>query len=241
LNIEIVTRIETVIQGDAESVTNQNRDSVRRAIQENLDQVLRRHRELCGRFPRDADFCLTTERIRELREQAAGRSCFVDRRIKQATRLTRDAQEPIALAAHTEAWTALSPKRCQALLDGEGGGGQNAEGTGLTDQENARRNYDPSSCKWVADLPRRIVNAPGCNSTSRTRVCTGYVICNQLEGGGRFIRMSTCRPQFCGAGDQNAANCTKDLSYFSQKPPEEQREFLSPRLKNILSGQATEQ
>jgi hypothetical protein len=230
-----------VTQDDRDSITPQNRDAVRRAIDENLEQVLTRHREFCGRFPRDPDFCLSSDMIRELREAAAGRSCFVDRRIKQANRRTRDGQTPILLSGHLEEWQALTPKRCQTLLDRDGGGGPNPDGTGLTDQENSPRNYNPTTCKWVTDLPRRIVSAPGCNSTSRTRVCTGYVICDQLEGEGRFIRMSTCRPQYCGPGDQNAVNCTKDLSYFSQKPPQEGREFLSPRLKNILSGQGSEQ
>ena len=103
------------------------------------------------------------------------------------------------------------------------------------EDEKSPRNYNADSCEWVSDLPRRIVHGPSCGRYSNS-ICTGYVVCDQKVGGGKFVRMSTCGPEYCGATKRDAVNCTKQGNYFSRKPKDESREFVTPKLKKIFSG-----
>ena len=86
-------------------------------------------------------------------------------------------------------------------------------------------------------MPRKIVNGPGCTTAGRTQMCVGYVVCEQKEGGGKFVRMSTCGADKCGHQDSEAVNCTKDLNYFSSRPIDEAKHFVSPALKQIFSSE----
>lgn len=104
-------------------------------------------------------------------------------------------------------------------------------GTNVDEQEANGRNYDPESCEWVPDMPRRILQGPACGRTP-SRICSGYVICNLREGEGRFIRMSSCSPELCGQGD--AKSCTKDRRYFSSKPSDETRNFMNRNLRDVI-------
>lgn len=104
-------------------------------------------------------------------------------------------------------------------------------GDGGDEQEANGRNYDPESCEWVPDMPRRILQGPSCGRTP-SRICSGYVICNLREGEGRFIRMSTCSPELCGQGDAKA--CTKDRRYFSSRPTGETRNFMNRNLRDVI-------
>lgn len=103
------------------------------------------------------------------------------------------------------------------------------------EDEKSPRNYNAETCDWVTDLPRRIVHGPSCGRYNNS-ICTGYVVCDQKVGGGKFVRMSTCGPEYCGASKRDAVNCTKQGSYFSRKPADETREFVTPKLKKIFSG-----
>lgn len=105
----------------------------------------------------------------------------------------------------------------------------------VNEDEKNPRNYRPDTCEWVEDLPKKIANGPGCGGSSRSRICTGYVICNQKVGGGKFIRMSTCRPEFCGPTRGDAINCTKDMRYFSERPYGEKKLFMTKKVKKVLS------
>ena len=102
------------------------------------------------------------------------------------------------------------------------------------------RNYDSSTCIWASDMPRRIVNGPSCGKT-RPGICTGYVICKQKDSDAKFVRMSTCRPEFCGAGDEMAKKCTQDQRYFSTKPADENKEFATQKIRKALTSGASEQ
>ncbi len=93
---------------------------------------------------------------------------------------------------------------------------------------------NPDSCKWVTDLPRRIINSPGCTASTRNRICTGFVSCEQRQGGARLIRLSTCRAEHCGNGDANAVSCTKDMSHSSSRPSPEAIETVSPRVNQAV-------
>lgn len=110
-----------------------------------------------------------------------------------------------------------------------------------SDDEKTPRNYKPETCRWVNDLPRKIVNGPGCGPKNRSKICTGYVICEQKEGGAKFIRMSTCSPDKCGGSDEDAVKCTKDMGYYSMKPQGEEKLFMTPELKKVLSNGSTRQ
>lgn len=103
------------------------------------------------------------------------------------------------------------------------------------EDEKSPRNYNAETCKWVSDMPRRIVVGPGCGGKSKSRMCVGYVVCEQKNGGGKFVRQSTCGADKCGEGD--AVKCTKDQYYFSTKPADETQQFVSPRLKQIMSSE----
>ena len=103
------------------------------------------------------------------------------------------------------------------------------------EDEQSPKNYKAETCKWVNDLPRRIHVGPGCGGKSRSRMCTGYVVCEQKVGGGKFIRQSTCAADKCGEGD--AVACTKDQYFFSTKPSDMEKQFVSPKLKEILSSE----
>jgi hypothetical protein len=155
---------------------------------------------------------------------------------------TADKIQIVDTTKHDQEWEALSsPKDCKVLLEKDKRPSVPESAViDENDDEKSPRNYDTSTCKWVSDLPRKIVNGPGCSKTSRSRICTGYVVCNQKEGHGKFIRMSSCRSEFCGNGDNNAVRCTKDQGYFSERPSGEGKLFMSQRLKKILSG-ASEQ
>lgn len=111
----------------------------------------------------------------------------------------------------------------------------------VSDDEKTPRNYKPETCRWVNDLPRKVVNGPGCGPKNRSMICTGYVICEQKQGGAKFIRMSTCAADKCGASDEDAVRCTKDMGYYSMKPKGEAKLFMSPELKKILSNGASRQ
>jgi hypothetical protein len=97
----------------------------------------------------------------------------------------------------------------------------------------SNRNYKPSTCEWVQDIPRKIIQAPGC-SREGTRICTGYVVCEQKVGGGKFTRMSTCSESLCG--DNSAAACTKEKGYDSWKPNLSQAETVSRKVEAILNS-----
>lgn len=103
------------------------------------------------------------------------------------------------------------------------------------EDEKSPRNYKAETCKWVNDLPRKIVVGPGCGGKSKSRICTGYVVCEQKVGGGKFVRQSTCAADKCGEND--AVACTRDQFYFSSKPSDEEKQFVSPKLKEILSSE----
>lgn len=105
----------------------------------------------------------------------------------------------------------------------------------VNEDEKSPKNYKAETCKWVNDLPRKIVVGPGCGGKSKSRICTGYVVCEQKVGGGKFVRQSTCAADKCGEND--AVACTRDQYYFSSKPSDEEKQFVSPKLKEILSSE----
>lgn len=103
------------------------------------------------------------------------------------------------------------------------------------EDEKSPKNYLSKTCEWVKDLPRRLVNGPGekgCKKESSAMFCTGYVVCDRKEGGGKFVRMSTCGPEFCGPTKKDAISCTKQKTHFSYPPKDEDKQFVSPKVKS---------
>lgn len=217
-----------------------------------LQKTLAMFEELCRKHSGNEEVCLTEEEKKELQDQSTGNNCYYDRRFQYLNASDKDKRTAPESSRHLEEWSALpEPKNCQTLLDKDKIIAVTPEtperpetpvttDDSVNEDENSPRNYKSVTCKWVNDLPRKIVNGPGCNSRSRSRMCTGYVVCEQKEGGGKFVRMSTCRAQYCGGSDEDAVRCTKDMAYFSEKPPGETKMFVTPRVKNLLKG-ATEQ
>lgn len=197
-----------------------------------LDKKLAMLAALCTKYPGNAEVCLTPEAIAKLRDELASESCKVDRKLAKKT---------AAIENHNTQWAGLSsPKSCEALIALDAGSTTPEVDTTPVvveeeDDEKSPRNYKAETCKWVNDLPRKIVNGPSCGKT-RSQICTGYVVCEQKTGGGKFIRMSTCGPGKCGASDADAVSCTKDQGYWSKKPASETKLFMSKKLKETLSG-----
>ncbi|MFP5387279.1 MAG: hypothetical protein ACLGHN_14470 [Bacteriovoracia bacterium] len=197
-----------------------------------LEMTFALYDELCKKYPNNEDMCLSPEEKDIIRDMSAGQVCFAERSLKLGKKIDS--------TKHDEEWSGLAhPKNCQTLIDKDKAPVEKPVTTDSDDEKNPR-NFKSDTCKWVTDLPKKIVNGPGCSLNSRSRICTGYVICDQKSGGGKFIRMSTCRPDFCGNTQRDAINCTQDKRYFSEKPWGEEKMFMSPKLKEILSG-ASEQ
>lgn len=97
------------------------------------------------------------------------------------------------------------------------------------------RNYKPDSCVWAEDLPRRIVEGPGCNKAGN-RLCVGFVVCEQKVGGAKFVRMSTCSSEHCVDG--GAVACTKQMGYGSRRPEDVTKATVSDPIKDILSNKS---
>lgn len=198
-----------------------------------IEMTFALYEELCRKYPDNQDMCLTPEEKNIIRDMSAGQVCFAERSVKLGKKIDS--------TKHDEEWAGLAhPKNCQTLIDQDKSPVKEPQTTTSSDDEKSPRNFRSDTCKWVTDLPKKIVNGPGCSLNSRSRICTGYVICDQKSGGGKFIRMSTCRPDYCGNTQRDAVNCTEDKRYFSEKPWGEEKMFMSPKLKEILSG-ASEQ
>jgi hypothetical protein len=97
------------------------------------------------------------------------------------------------------------------------------------------RNYKPETCVWAEDIPRKIVMGKSC-SAEGSRICVGYVVCEQKVGGGKFTRMSTCSEGLCG--DADAAACTREGGYGSFKPKPKNAEFVSKKIQDVLKSSA---
>lgn len=219
-----------------------------------LAKTLAMFEELCKKHNGNEEVCLTEEEKKELQDQSVGNNCYYDRRFQYLNASDKDKRTAPESSKHVEEWSALpEPKNCQTLLDKDKVIAETPEtpdtpetpvtntDNSVNEDESSPRNYKAETCKWVSDIPRKIVNGPGCNSRSRSRMCTGYVVCEQKEGGGKFVRMSTCRAQYCGGSDEDAVRCTKDMAYFSERPASETKMFVTPRVKNLLKGGASEQ
>lgn len=216
-------------------LTAEGKDHLLNILNTRLEKNLAMLAELCKKYPENKDVCLSEDQIKQRREATAGGACLVERSFaKKGTTFTN----------HEKEWTDLpAPKSCQTLLDLDKKAPvvvvpddpQDVPVEEEGDDEKSPRNYKAETCKWVTDLPRKVVNGPSCGKT-RSNICTGYVICEQKEGGGKFIRMSTCGPKHCGSSDADAVACTKDQGYYSKKPASETKLFMSSKLKKILSG-----
>ncbi|HLT22280.1 MAG TPA: hypothetical protein VKZ84_02515 [Bacteriovoracaceae bacterium] len=98
------------------------------------------------------------------------------------------------------------------------------------------KNYDPKTCEWVEDMPRKIVYGPTYCSKQAAQICTGYVVCERKQGGGKFVRMSSCSPKNCGRSKEDAIACTLEQSFYSRRPEDERNHFVSPELKKFLTA-----
>lgn len=96
------------------------------------------------------------------------------------------------------------------------------------------KNYKPDTCEWVSDMPKRIAFGPGCGEGKKLKMCVGYVVCEQKEGEGKFIRMSTCSEGNCGEGKDAAVSCTKENGYGSRKPKDEVNFTVSATMQAIM-------
>lgn len=231
-----------------------------------LEKTLGLLRELCELNPDDAVFCLSNKQKEEMKVDSQGDECREERVHQLYTILksgTEEKEESL-IKKHDDEW--YETLDCKKLLAQDKKSftppppiekevvveekkpevimtpppvEEKREVAVAQDEENedekSPRNYNAETCEWVTDLPRRIVHGPSCGRYNNS-ICTGYVVCDQKVGGGKFVRMSTCGPEYCGASKRDAVNCTKQGSYFSRKPVDESREFITPKLKKIFSG-----
>lgn len=92
--------------------------------------------------------------------------------------------------------------------------------------------YDPATCAWTQDLPRKLHSAPGCTRSSTNKICVGYVVCNAKVGGGKFVRTATCSADNCG--NSEAVACVTERSFYSQAPEENVGKYMSDRVKQVI-------
>jgi hypothetical protein len=212
-----------------------------------LGKTLALMEELCKLNPEDAVFCLSEKQKEEMKFDSEGNVCK-EERVHQLFTLVKEgaeSKEEKLLSEHDGKWA--KSKECKTLLEEDKLAftpqietrDVASEEPLENEDEKSPRNYKAETCEWVSDLPRKIVYGPACGR-SANRICTGYVVCEQKVGGGKFVRMSTCGPENCGGTKQDAINCTKQQNYFSRRPMDEAKHFASPKLKKILSG-ATQQ
>lgn len=96
--------------------------------------------------------------------------------------------------------------------------------------------YDPDSCQWATDLPRKVHSThSGCNRNGTTSICVGYVVCNVRSGQGQFVRTATCGADKCGASE--AKECVKDRSAYSRKPEDVPTKYMSDRVRSLILAQ----
>lgn len=145
------------------------------------------------------------------------------------------AQEEKIISDHAKKWSEAKGSKCDVLLGEDRVAFSRSDAPDENEDEESPLNFNPDSCQWVNDLPRKVVSGPGCGK-GPTRICTGYVICDQKTGGGKFIRMSTCGPEHCGGSAKDAVSCTKQPTYFSRKAKNEDKEFISSKLKKVITG-----
>lgn len=112
---------------------------------------------------------------------------------------------------------------------------ENKEELDKFNDEEFPKNYDPKTCEWVEDMPRKIVYGPSFCSRQAVQICTGYVVCDRKQGGGKFIRMSSCSPKNCDRSKESAIACTLEQAYYSRRPEDERNHFVSPELKKVLT------
>lgn len=222
------------------------KDFLIRRENKGLELTLKLHDDLCSEFPKDKDFCLDEAKIAELKLDSQKANCQHER-IHQLYNITKDDlvdKEKILKAGHDAQWESLQVKDCKYLLAQDRMGESIApapvaavaskeEVYGENEDEKNKNNFNASSCKWVTDIPRKISYLPGCGAKG---ACIGFVVCDRKEGGGKFVRTSICSPNLCGAGDANAVACTKQPGYYTKKPKDESKEFVSEKLKRIFSG-----
>ncbi len=220
---------------ESREMTASQKEFLLATIKEKMEKELALMKSLCDKNPGVESVC-SEEAINKVKDFAAMSGCLVDRNA---------AKKGADLSKHVGQWGDLpDPKTCQTLLDHDAKpvtpevvkpDVETPEVVVEGDDEKSPRNYKVETCKWVSDLPRKIVNGPSCGKT-RSKICTGYVVCEQKTGGGKFIRMSTCGPDKCGGSDEDAVKCTKDQGYWSVKPASETKLFMSKKLKETLSG-----
>jgi len=214
-----------------------------RKEEKSLELTLKLSQDMCLEFPKDTEHCLAESDVESLRGDSQRESCLIQR-VHQLYNLSKDDnedKEKILMAGHKSQWDALKTKNCQNLLKLDRLGENlsppkvevKEEVFGENQDEKDPQNFDPETCKWVNEIPRRVTYIPGCSNKA---ACNGYVVCNQKKGGGKFVRLSTCGPNLCGGTDKDAVACTKQPGYYSKKAKGETKEFVSEKLKRILSG-----
>jgi hypothetical protein len=226
-------------------LTEKAKDQLIAAEEKRLEANLAYFEAACEADKKE-DNCLKEEEIEQVKNEVSLSTCYIERKFQISTKSKDKDKALTSLDKNHEAeWEALpDPKDCGVLLGTKKSAvkadAQTSEAPKTEvmddDDEKTPRNYNAETCKWVTDLPRKVVNGPGCGPKSRSQMCTGYVICEQKQGGGRFIRMSTCSADKCGGTDEDAVRCTKDMGYYSKKAKEENKLFMTPKLKKILSG-----
>ncbi len=94
--------------------------------------------------------------------------------------------------------------------------------------------YNPATCVWAADLPRKLHTAPGCTRSTTNQICVGYVVCDDKAGTGKFVRTATCGGDKCGS---SPVACVNDRSFYSRPPEENVGKYMSDRVKTQVIGQ----
>jgi hypothetical protein len=188
----------------------------------------------CKQYPQESTYCFTPEEVAAEEDKAMMYTCSNHRGsqlYKTIKELEKAKEADFQLVStHTDEWAALpSPKDCNTLLKKD-----LAKFEKGNQPSKPEISYKSDTCEWVTDLPRKVIAGPGCKTGSSNKICTGHVSCEQKTGEGRFIRLSSCSPEHCGASKEDAVSCTKQLGFISEKAPDEILNGPSDRVKSAL-------
>jgi hypothetical protein len=91
------------------------------------------------------------------------------------------------------------------------------------------KDFDPKTCQWFSDLPRRIIRGAvkSCQGNKRAEACVGYVVCERKEDNSKFVRQSTCSKNNCT--EDRAVACTVEKNFSSRTfIPKEKPQISTP-------------
>ncbi len=157
--------------------------------------------------------CLTDIDMNNLENHQKMEKCLIQRLSNIQMKNPKALKENNSVFAmkHMDLWE-KNGKDCNKLISQDE---KNYQLEKFYDSKLKLRDFDPATCQWFSDLPRRIVRGEmkSCTKGQRSQACVGYVVCENKQDGSKFIRQSTCSKDNCT--NERAVACTVEKNYSS--------------------------